>query len=89
MGTLLMWTEEGGVKHTKRIYNSTNSGIPLCQTAPTYTRYKNFLRNYSEYQVDDKHLVSMYVGAELQLEHPYIHTLDGHTNVKHSKPNCP
>jgi hypothetical protein len=76
IGTLLTWNDEEGTKHTKRIYHTSSSDIPLCHTAPTYGRYKKFLKNSDRYRVDDEHLVSMLAGSEPQLEDPYINNAD-------------
>jgi Reverse transcriptase (RNA-dependent DNA polymerase) len=70
-GTLILWQYQNGTKHTKRIKHTTKSGIPLCHTAPSYEKYKKFLRTEGQYQEDDRKLINMLAGTELRVENPY------------------
>jgi hypothetical protein len=72
---MLVWVDSYGTKHTKRISHTNQSGTPLCQTAPTYKKYKRLLQT-DEYSADDKILATLLLGAEPTYEQPYINTVD-------------
>jgi hypothetical protein len=72
---MLVWVDSYGTKHTKRINHANKSGIPLCQTAPTYKKYQKFLKE-DKYSADDNKLVSILMGSEPTYEQPYINTVD-------------
>jgi hypothetical protein len=47
-GAVIKWKDKDGIWHTKTIYHTDKSGIPVCYTAPSYSNYKRYLKSYKE-----------------------------------------
>jgi hypothetical protein len=75
VGTLLMWKNKSG-EYTKRVVHTGRSGIPLCHTAPSYKKYKEFLVQEKKYQEDDKKLTCLFLGMDPVLEQPEVNKLE-------------
>jgi hypothetical protein len=56
--TKITWEDELGTIHTKTISHTSKSGIPVCYTAPNYTRNRKFIRNNTECLDDERVLIA-------------------------------
>jgi hypothetical protein len=73
--TIIRWEDEYGDTHVKTIKHTTTSGVPVCPTAPDYTRYKKLLREH-ETGMDERELISLVSTMPLQgYEQPKVYNL--------------
>jgi hypothetical protein len=64
---VIEWTDARGNEHTKTISHTTKSGIPVCYTAPSYARYKKYVRKRTDLSGDDRNLVACLSKSDIPL----------------------
>jgi GAG-pre-integrase domain len=58
-GTMIEWIDTDGNKHKKTIEHNNRSGIPVCYTAPKYSKFKKYLQTNGQIHSNAKLLINM------------------------------
>jgi hypothetical protein len=71
-----MWTDEYKGEHTKTITHTSTSGVPICTTAPDYSKYKRYLQDHLQLGVDKREMITLLSKCKIKgIDKPKVYNL--------------